>query len=229
MARSISSGNYLLNSSDTFDLRDGSSAYCFSAWIKPATVTGSTDFTVASRYPNAGHGALVRQITGKIRFFTIDSGGNGQEAIGVTSMVADTWNHVGGGWRGSGGGLAVYLNGVSDATTGTVTSSSTEPNTWGVGIRGDGTTPYSGVIAEVAWWKGVFLSDAEWLALAKGASPLTLRRDKIAAYWPIYGSASPEPDVARGAGTTPALSLTGSPTVANHAPVSAPPALVLAA
>ena len=52
----------------------------------------------------------------------------------------------------------------------------------------------SGRMAEPAIWN-VALSDADFADLAKGYWPPMIRPDALVAYWPLYGRASPEPDL----------------------------------
>ena len=57
-----------------------------------------------------------------------------------------------------------------------------------------GTNLFSGRIAEPAIWN-IALSDDDLADLAKGYWPPMIRPDGLVAYWPLYGRASPEPDI----------------------------------
>ena len=73
----------------------------------------------------------------------------------------------------------------------------------------------SGHIAEAAIWN-VALTAAEVTVLAKGVSPLFIRRQNLVAYWPLYGLHSPETDFS---GNNRVMTLNNGPTRGNHPPV----------
>lgn len=97
---------------------------------------------------------------------------------------------------------AIYTDGVPQAVTpaGGPTSGSPLTNTdaYVIGNRGnDNARAWDGRLAEFAIWDEL-LSAAECGALARGASPATIRADKLVAYWPLWGSATPEPGLPGG-------------------------------
>jgi len=140
--------------------------------------------------------------------------GNADTSTGYSTNV---WQHAAGVWASTTSRTA-YLN-----AGGAVTDTSSQ-------IFGAVSDTYisavdlsvqwmSGRIAEAAIWN-VALNATEILALSKGVHPLTVRPDAIAAYWPLFGLDSPEPDLspATVAATRYPLTLHGS-VYANHAPV----------
>jgi hypothetical protein len=86
-----------------------------------------------------------------------------------------------------------------------------------IGLRSSVSLSWGGAIAEVAVWL-VTLTTAEMVALSKGASPLKVRPADLYHYHPVWGG-SPEIDLVNPSVT---LNISGSPTVANHAPVTPP-------
>jgi hypothetical protein len=77
----------------------------------------------------------------------------------------------------------------------------------------------NGRIAEAGIWN-VALSDREVAALASGVHPARMRPDALVAYWPLWGDDSPELDWHPSGGTRYPMTLTGTPTKANHAPIA---------
>ena len=77
---------------------------------------------------------------------------------------------------------------------------------------------WDGKLAHFAVWHGAVLSAGEVGALFRGASPLTMRPNRLVGYWPIYG-VSPEPDLAPNPGS---VTITGTTVPTNSAPVGRP-------
>jgi hypothetical protein len=76
----------------------------------------------------------------------------------------------------------------------------------------------NGSLAEAVIWDAA-LTDAEALMLGRGLSPLLVRPDNIQSYAPLYGIASPEPDIC---GTPRVFTLTNAPTHGAHPPLFMP-------
>ena len=77
---------------------------------------------------------------------------------------------------------------------------------------------FNGRIAEVGLWRAVLSAD-EILSASQGVSPSRIRPGALIGYWPIWGVASPEPDLSDlgNHGT-----VTGTAPAADHAPVGRP-------
>jgi hypothetical protein len=135
-------------------------------------------------------------------------------AAGATSISTGVWYSAGGRKSGTGAGaLAVFLNGVSD---GTATSNRSIHNGTGgleIGRVINDTILFNGRIAEAAIWN-VALTDAEFLALARGVPPNRIRRQSLKGYWPLHGISSPEVDLS---GLAHPGTITGA-IAANHSP-----------
>jgi hypothetical protein len=208
-----------------------------SCWAKLTSVIGNSTFM--SRYDGSA-GPLLR-ISGatnnKLGFFIIDAtaGQTGHEAIGATTLTTGVWLHLAATWNGNntttGATLGCWLNGVRDGTT---TSSgqrnqSDTTNGWTYGARGTANFPQNGDLCEFAIWSedlsaGTSTSD-EILALARGTSPLLIRRNKLMVYRPTFGSFDNQIDfsggvnLANGGGNNGVLVGTLN-TAAGHAPVA---------
>lgn len=75
-----------------------------------------------------------------------------------------------------------------------------------------------GTIAEVTLWAEVALTASEISALAQGVSPNLIRPIGRLFQWPMWGVASPEPDIS---GSSNNGTVTGT-SLADHAPVGRP-------
>jgi len=121
------------------------------------------------------------------------SGGTTGTAQTSTQASANTWHH-GVAVFSAANDRAVYLDGAGKGTnTTSVTPTGIDQTAVGVLTR---LTPVSfmlGRIAEAAIWN-VALSDDDVASLSKGFSPLLIRPQSLAAYWPLFGNDSPEPD-----------------------------------
>ena len=135
------------------------------------------------------------------------------------ALVPGNWYHVAAVFV-SGTERYLYLNGVP-----VVTNTSAPTTGWSghrllVGTRYDGSAFgqfADGRIAEVALW-GVALSASQVSSLYAGKDPRTVSSTAPLVYWPMLGEASPENPLA-GPLT---LTLTNSPTKADHPPVTHP-------
>jgi len=193
-------------------------ALTISFWMRPASVTG-VQFLVCKW---DGEGVLPFQYTthlsGTSFLFGISDGAGAQDgAGGATAIVNNTWQHVGGVKNGTGAGAIVaYVNGSAGTpATSNLSIGNTAANLR-LGTDTDATTSsYTGRLAEVAIWN-VALSAGEMAGLAKGASPLMFRRSNLKMYLPLFGVASPEPDLS---GNGASGTVVGTVAAADHAPV----------
>lgn len=116
--------------------------------------------------------------------------------------------------------IAAYFDGASQTVSlsGHTTTPSTSTGADRFGTLSDiGSDWANGDLAEVGVWTGHALSADHAIALTKGYSPLAVRRQNLAAYWPMFGNLSNEPDIV--GGTT--CSLTGTSKAA-HPPMIYP-------
>lgn len=136
---------------------------------------------------------------------------NNVTVVSASALSTGVWYALGG--RFTGANKQVLINGVQDGSSAFSGSIPNVSSALKIGADDFGSNFFHGRLAEAAIWD-VSLSDAEFLALARGASPLSIRRDHLKLYMPLFGVASPEPDIS-GAGKTG----TTTAAVADHAPV----------
>ncbi|HEY2951509.1 MAG TPA: LamG-like jellyroll fold domain-containing protein [Verrucomicrobiae bacterium] len=132
------------------------------AWINRA-VTG-VQHSIVEKYGCAGLGGYVLRVTAndKLLFGTRDDCNNGTSVVGVTTLAANTWYHVAGVWDGT--ALRIYLNGVLDTTALPTTRNPKAGTTpLKIGERGNGGTPFNGLIDDVRLWN-LARTDAQILA-----------------------------------------------------------------
>lgn len=140
--------------------------------------------------------------------------------------ATNTWYHLGGGFT-SNTSRTAYLNGAAGSAN-TTSITFTAPDTVRVGARvaSSAVGNYAdGRICQLGVWN-VVLSADEWLALAAGASPLSIRPENLVAYIPLLedGDAC---DWVGGGVLTP----TNAPTRADHQAIILPfkPRIILPA
>ena len=117
-------------------------------------------------------------------------------AIHGSAVPTLRWVHVMG--RISGTNVALYIDGIQAATVATGNAGAAGLAGIRLGMRWDtasSTRWLNGRLAHQAIWN-VALTDAEILAMARGASPLQIRTTALLAYWPLWATAFPEADVA---------------------------------
>lgn len=199
--------------------------HSWSVWVK-LNSNGAADQTIVSKY-NGSFGGLLRTISGKLRYFNINTSSAGFEAIGATTIPTGVWTHCGCSYDG--GSSRVYVNGVVDAApaSSTVGLNSTSDTTdgWTFGARAQVNSPLDGVMGEMAYWSDILTAE-EFAALAKGVSPFVIRPArnsgsvgidrKLQGYWPTFSSSDNQVDYS---GNGNNLVLVGTLASADHAPV----------
>lgn len=155
--------------------------------------------------------------SGVVNLANLDTGLNGHGAS-KSGFTNNTWHHVG--WEWTGSVIRVYLDGV--AGTDAAQAGNWNGSTASVYIGGsplDGTKRrMDGAICDPCVWDDN-LSAAEWAALAKGVPSRMIRPDKVAAWVPMWGVGSGEPDLS-GAGNS--FTIEGTLIQRNHAPIGCP-------
>lgn len=130
-----------------------------------------------------------------------------QSVEGTTTMSTGTEYSCGGVLDIAGDKIRVYLNGSQEANTAVTFNNATYTHgtpTDSDRIGADMTTPpfathfqWDGSIAEVAVWAGDIGTDG-FYQLNKRISALLVRPDLLIFYAPLWGKASPEPDIVSG-------------------------------
>jgi hypothetical protein len=149
------------------------------AWIK-RSVAGVQHSIVEKYGCTAPAGGYVLRVTAsdKLMFGTRDDCNNGSSATGATSIPAGVWTHVAGVWDGV--ACKVYMNGVLDGTLPTTRNPKAGNTPLKIGERGNGGTPFNGLIDEVRVWN-VARTSAQ-LSAGKGVC-LTGGESGLAGYW----------------------------------------------
>lgn len=134
----------------------------------------------------------------------------------TSTLTTNTWYAIGASYDGT--DLRVWLNGVNEASSpaAAVLDVGVE-NIYALGSAAG--SPDYGDMAQYAWWN-VALAPGEFQSLAAGIDPIYVRPASLLLSWPLYGTASPEPDWS---GNVRNGTLTGT-TGVDHAPT---PPLVL--
>lgn len=159
------------------------------AWVRPDTVAGTDP--ILAKWASGALEYVFYLNAGKLEATTGNGAGSNDAVItGVTVLTTSVWASVA--FRRNGSARNLFINGVSDKSD-SGGSLSMAGNAEGTKIGGDGFAAnyFDGRIAHVALWS-VALSDAEILALGKGASPFLVRPKTMVGYWPLYGVAYPE-------------------------------------
>ena len=122
------------------------------AWIRRAA-TGVQHSIVEKYGCNAGEGGYVLRVTAadKLMFGTRDDCNNGTSVTGSLSIPANVWTHVAGHWDGT--AMRVFVNGVQDgAAVFSARNPKDGPTAMKIGERGNGGSPFNGLIDEVRLW-----------------------------------------------------------------------------
>jgi hypothetical protein len=175
------------------------------AWVRPAAITGSHDAVVVY-----GQGADDSDAT----WFRLNVNASAARAVlsvnnttalaTASAPVVGQWQHLAAVFASSTGRTA-YRNGAAGSENTTSLSPVRTPNACLVGRLPSTINAnwFNGDIAHVAIWSAS-LTAGEIASLASGASPLLVRPDSLAAYWPLRGLAAdrPEPGIVRGLNLT---------------------------
>jgi len=161
----------------------GTGDFTFTAWINISSFA-STNFICG----NYGTGN-----TGGVEFYTIAAGPNKLRVHIVTgginsdtSMVVDTWYHVG--VTRLGGEAQLYINGVADGASGTFAGSIVGNNNFSIGNGADYTSEnMDGIIADVKAFD-IALSVAQIKELyddSKVIIPSNISQTNLMGWWPL--------------------------------------------
>ena len=186
-----------------------------SAWARPDVTNAEKEIAGCSRSSDANPlFRIAMSSTGKPFCQFRNDAAQASRADGTTTLSTTVWQHVLG-TIDSSGTAKIFYNGTNEATGATPAGVTVTLNQTEIGVlqRNSAAQFWDGVIAEVGYWS-VVLSAGEIIALSKGVSPLRVNAQNLVGYYPVYGVASPETNLAA---ATPTLTVTGT-TLANHAP-----------
>jgi len=212
------SSEYLQHSAGVLSLSGG---FSMGAWFNSDDEAVAGAICSHGKLTNIDYIKLVLTSgpSGIVRFNSIGDG-SASYCDTSTSYSQDTWHHALGVYIGE-TSKAVYLDGGGKGTnTSTDQGSFSPPHSYTfIGSRAEVSTGqyFSGHLAEVAMWNTA-LTDDDAVMLAAGISPLLVKPQYLAAYWPVIGRTSPEIDVVGGYNMT----LNGTPTAAPHPDIITP-------
>jgi hypothetical protein len=144
-----------------------------------------------------------------------NSGGTGRVTVAFSSYL-NKWTHVGLVSKGNGGDFkGIYLNGALVASGASSDGPDQAVSGGFIGAFPGNAARYTGRIAEFAVWNVVLLAN-EIASIAKGVTPTLVHPANLLGYWPLWGVASPEPDLS---GNARNGTVNGGAAGADHAPV----------
>jgi hypothetical protein len=185
MARSFvaSSTQYLLRG----ELVRDSYPLTLACWFRSTNVDAWQSLISVSDSSSGNHYVNLEirgDIVDQLRLIVRDAAGY-KYAQTTSGYSANTWHHACG-VAASSTDRRVFIDGGSKGTNSEAKSFPAYVNRTGIGalVRNIISACMDGYVAEAAVW-GAALTDAEVAILAKGYSPLFVRRQSIAAYWPL--------------------------------------------
>lgn len=223
MARDIPGGtaDYLSAPNPIWGLDIVGNFITISAWIKADAFAAFA--RIVSKWAGSS-GQYLLALNGTPSGFIFRVAGASDLAGYAALPAVGAWAHVAGRKNGvTATSAQMFLNGAADVA-GTSTSAIPDTaNDFRVGTDQNLASPsFDGAVAEVCVWN-VALTDAEILALARGANPFLVRPAGIGGYFPLWGAngaAAGEPDMSP---VPQPLSRVGTVGVLlDHAPVGPP-------
>lgn len=191
------------------------------AWVYPTA--SAANYGVIGLSDGTTNNAIVLRLDSsggnpQLVLASIADGGGSSNATTSAAWNANAWNAIAGTFDAS-IGVSAYVNGGNKGN-GSITANPIGIGQTFIGQETRSNLYMQGRIAEVAMYNAL-LTDDEVAAHAKGIPAWRIRPAALQFYCPIYGLQSPEPDLHAGAvkSTFLPMTLTNSPTQADHAPV----------
>lgn len=188
--------------------------FTVSAWVRRDANVAATIFSIMTSVTASNGFRLEINGARSVRAIAIGIG------TGVAATVAtaseNVWHHVAAVFEST-TSRHVYLNGGNKVTNTTSASPGVNPDVTTIGRIGGHTpaTYWTGDIAELTVWN-VVLTDQEVAILAKGIRSRRLRPINCIAYYPLWGTHSPEIDLVS---IPNSMTVTGATRGIGHAPV----------
>lgn len=169
-----------------------------SAWINFNGSANAFNTVISLDPPSGSYFQFHATSANKMSWWMHANGGNLSINPGTAVLTTGVWYHVLQTCRAD-NVLRTFINGVSDgtATPGGALDALTGTPKLTIGWDEQGPTPFPGLIADACYWT-VGLSDAQIAMLARGFRPHQVQLSGMAAYLPLAGTASPEPDLYAG-------------------------------
>lgn len=205
MSRTLSSGNNLSYAGAVLT----AAPLTMVCWVKPSGFAANQSVMVIDNNSSTNRiGLQIAITTGLLQAFITASGAS-SIALSTVGLTAGAWNHVGGVFAGANDRRA-FVSGGNKGTNATSGTPSGLNRTY-IGRQTTAANPLGGDACEAAIMN-IAATDAEMALAATGVSPYAIWGSAVAAYWPILGLTSPEPDVV---GAFP-MTLAGTPPQAAH-------------
>jgi hypothetical protein len=171
--------NYLSSASSDFDYAD--TIYSIGCYVKPAT--SGTNYVLISRDTAAGaeRGFALSITNSNVAVWTVYNGASviGTVTSGATTLSSGTWYWLGVYHDSTANTVGLSVNGAAFATSATTgAAGSTTASELRIGVLGDGTSPFNGVIDEVMFWPSRKLTATEGIGLYHGGSGRKIIYDK---------------------------------------------------
>ena len=188
-------------------------------WFKPESI-GAAQYLLSKWDTNSQRSyALVLNDTGKLLAWASDDGsftaGHYSQTYGSTVLSAGTWYHVAMTFNSSTGAITLYVNGVNDSSTDSVSTSATSVYNgtapFSIGARfGSGVPSYptDGIISEARVWDDLRTQDEIRANMFRNVST----GSNLQGYWKLDNAYTD----ASGNGNT--LTASGSPVFASDVP-----------
>lgn len=181
-------------------------------WANP-TVTNVAAGIIAVNSPTTSRAGISCGAGGSLAAFCSDSSGvtASSSFTNASAWTPGVWAHACAVFAAT-NSRSIYINGTLSASD-TATNLLAGADRVVIGMRIASGSPgayFSGVLAEAAVWN-VALSAPEIASLAAGFKPNRVRPQNLVFYAPLWGDASPEPNVG---GTS--VTLTNAPAKSDH-------------
>lgn len=208
-------GDYL-NVGDAAAIDIVGTALTIHAWIKADAVSGAARSIVGKDIGSAVTAVqYYLHLNGGRPGFNIGDAAGTDSVLAAAALSTGVGYVLGGRKNGTGAGaLSVWQDGVLVGSTTSNRSIAGTAEPLRLGGRSSNDSKFDGLLAEIAIWD-VALSDAEMVALARGADPWRVRRLNLKGYWPLFGVAYPEADLS---GNRNNATLVGTVGVGPHHP-----------
>lgn len=219
MARSFDGINDVITITDaaTFEVSTQMTLGVFMKWNSVPTgieaICGKGRDTTNTYSYFLGNSGLANSTT-NLNFALYDGVSNPEAVASSFEFTSATWYNVVGTYNGS--AIRVIVDASTSASTNTTINPGNQTSSFFIGRwPNGGGGDYSPVtVGELALWN-VVLSSSEIDAYSNGVSPNFIRRTALVLYLPLWGLASPEPDLS---GNKNNGTVTGA-VLADHAPI----------
>lgn len=153
------------------------------AWVRKSA-DGGNQWVISKENTTAAQTAWRLTCTTVVESIIADGAGFDQVA-GANTIPVGQWHHIAVVKEGTGAAaMRAYLDGRLDGVATSNRSIQNNALSAVIGNRSSNDTPMNGHLAHIAIWAASLTAD-ELLALARGASPLSIQPRRLNGYWPL--------------------------------------------